>query len=60
MNKYNKESYLDKNKSFVFEEPEYQLIGKDDLVGNEFEGGWIKTLVGAIVGAMIPGPGIPG
>lgn len=60
MNINNKRSHMDENRNFAFEEPEYQLIGKDELVGNEFEGGWIKTLVGVIVGAMIPGPGIPG
>jgi hypothetical protein len=48
----------------VFEAPEYKVVGKDALADEEFEGGWIKTLVGAVVGAivgdMIPGPAIPG
>ena len=60
----------------IFEEPEYRLIGKEMLVGDEFEGGWIKTLIGAVVGGAasgvagsiataiiadaIPGPAVPG
>ena len=48
----------------VFENPEYKVVGKDALSDEEFNGAWVKTLTGAVVGAivgdMIPGPAVPG
>lgn len=59
-------------KNTIFEEPEYKLVGKEMLTGEEFEGGWIKTIVGAVLSGVsggvvaavvadsVPGPAIPG
>ena len=63
---------MNNNSIAIVEEPEYRLIGKEMLTGEEFEGGWIKTIVGAVLSGVsggitaaivadaIPGPAVPG